>query len=97
MTEAKTESKPESSEARKPEDSKRQGALEAAIWKNEGAKGSFHTVSIKRNYKDERDGQWKSATTFREKDLPDLQKLATWAESRLEKLQDKDRDVEKAR
>ena len=92
-----TETKTQESEARKPEDSKRQGALEAAIWKNEGTKGSFHTVSIKRNYKDERDGQWKSTNTFREKDLPDLQKLATWAESRLEKIQDKDREAEKTR
>jgi hypothetical protein len=91
-----TETKTQESEAKKPEDSKRQGALEAAIWKNEGSKGAFHTVSIKRNYKDER-GEWRSTNTFRDKDLPDLQKLATWAESRLEKLQDKDREGEKSR
>ena len=82
---------------RKPEDSKRQGALEAAIWKNQGQNGTFHTITLKRSYKDERDGQWKSTNNLRAQDLADLQKLATWAGARLEKLQEKDREGEKTR
>ena len=50
------------------------GAVSATIWKNTaqsktGKEISFDTISLSRNYKDDKD-EWKSTNTLRINDLP---------------------------
>ena len=58
----------------KPVKTYRAGAISAKIWENQSVKADgsvavFHTVSLDRSYQD-KDGSWKSATSFRIADLP---------------------------
>ena len=39
-----------------------------SVWENEGAKGSFHTFTVQRVYKDS-EGNWKTSATLRNSDL----------------------------
>jgi len=53
------------------------GAVSATIWKNEfsgkdGQKGSYHTVSLQRSYKDKQ-GNWQNTSSLRINDLPKAQ------------------------
>jgi hypothetical protein len=43
-------------------------SITASIWKNEGEKGAFYTVTITRSYKTT-DGTWKRADSFSLNDL----------------------------
>ncbi len=46
------------------------GAVQVAIWENDGKEGAkFNTVSIQRSYKD-KDGEWKSSNSLNTSDLP---------------------------
>lgn len=49
------------------------GAVSAAVFRNETEKDgktiAYHTVSLQKRYTD-KDGKWKSATSFRIEDLP---------------------------
>ena len=58
----------------RPERSIRYGAVEAAIWRNQGESGDFHNTTFTRHYKAGED--WKQTDSFREIDLPSLSKLA---------------------
>jgi hypothetical protein len=48
------------------------GSLQLAVWANErevdGAKRTFHTMTLERNYKDEND-EWQKTTQLRARDL----------------------------
>ena len=54
--------------SKKPVHSVRLGRIEAAIWANEGSKGTFHNVTVTRSYKDGDD--WKQSDSFGRDDLP---------------------------
>jgi hypothetical protein len=58
----------------------RVGLVKAAIWKNDGANGSWHSTTFERIYKD--GDEWKSSPSFGRDDLLVLAKLAdqvhTW-------------------
>jgi hypothetical protein len=61
-------------ENNKPEKKFRAGAIQAAVWRNEGQdkdgqKTNFATISMERGYKD-KEGNWKSTTSLRINDLP---------------------------
>ncbi len=57
-----------------PEKKFKAGAVEATIWANEfekdGKKGIYKSISLSRNYKDRRTGDWKQTNSFRTNDLP---------------------------
>ncbi len=59
----------ESGSQKGPEKKFRAGAVSATIWKNEGEKGSYNTISLERGYKD-KNGQWQKTNSFRANDLP---------------------------
>ena len=52
-----------------PEHKFKAGAVEVAVWKNEGENGDFNSVSIHRSYKD-KEGNWQSTNSFKANDLP---------------------------
>lgn len=54
------------------------GNLSAAIWKNDGDKGPYHTVTFSRFYKDA-SGQLRDTNTMRSSDLLKLAHLASHA------------------
>jgi hypothetical protein len=56
----------------------RLGRIVAAIWRNEGEKGTFHNVSVSRLYRTEA-GEWKRAESFGRDDLPLVAKVADQA------------------
>ena len=46
------------------------GAIQVAIWQNEGKEGAqYNTISIDRRYKDKNE-QWKSSNSLRINDVP---------------------------
>ena len=65
-------------ETRKPIENIRVGNVQAAVWENQGEKGSFLTASFSRSY--EKDGQWHKAYDFSPAQLADLQRAAREAE-----------------
>lgn len=46
----------------------RAGAVSAAVWENQGEKGSYATISLQRSYKDKE--EWKNTSSLRVNDLP---------------------------
>jgi len=56
-----------------PEKKFRAGAIAATVWKNQGQGKdgivNYSTISLERGYKD-KNGAWKSTTSFRINDLP---------------------------
>ena len=51
------------------------GQVSAALWENDitaknGNKATILKASIQRRYKDEKDGQWKSSTSFSRNEIP---------------------------
>ncbi len=58
-------------EKRRPEQSFRAGAISASVWVNTTKEGDkeYRTVTFERRYQD-KDGQWKSASSLRLNDLP---------------------------
>jgi hypothetical protein len=55
------------------------GHVRAAIWKNDGSNGPWHSVTVERSYKDGE--EWKSSTSFGRDDLLVLAKIADQAHS----------------
>jgi len=73
------------------------GAVSAAIFKNEGANGSFHTATTERTYKD--GDEWKTTTSYGIKDLAALAAVAQQALGKcleLDNAEDEDRGLEEA-
>jgi hypothetical protein len=66
-------------EKRKPVQSFRYGAIEAAIWANDTGNGTIYNVTFARRYKDGE--EWKSSDFFGRDDLLVLAKLADQAHS----------------
>lgn len=56
---------------KKPVFKSRSGVIDCAVWKQEGEKGDFLTVSIIRSYKDGE--EWKQTNSFRINDIPVIQ------------------------
>lgn len=83
----------ETNEPRRPEDTLREGPLKAAIWRNEGENGAYHSVTVARTYKD-RDGNLQDTQSFRPKDMLGLSELARQAHHTAHNL---DREVFKER
>ena len=66
---------------RQPEKTFRIGRLSATIWLNEGNEGSkFYGVEIVRNYKD-KDGNWKTTSSYNLDELLNVSMLAQRAEA----------------
>jgi hypothetical protein len=57
----------------KPVHKIRDGAIDISIWKNEGDKGVWYSVTARRSYK--KDDQWKDADSYGQDDLLVLAKL----------------------
>jgi hypothetical protein len=67
-------------DTKKPEKTFRIGRLSATIWLNEGNEGTkFYSVDIVRNYKD-KDGNWKTTSSFSHDELLNVAILAKRAE-----------------
>jgi hypothetical protein len=64
--------------------------VSAAIWKNEGSKGSFYSVTFERTYKD--GDQYKSSSSFTSDHLLTVAKIADIAHSEILRLRGADRE-----
>lgn len=58
----------------RPVENLREGPLKAAIWRNEGENGAYHSVTVARTYKD-KDGELRDTNSFRAKDMLGLSEL----------------------
>jgi hypothetical protein len=65
--------------AMKPAHKIRSGGLEVAIWRNEGEKGPWYSVTMSRSYK--QGEKWKQADSYAADDLLLLAKLLDQAHS----------------
>lgn len=74
-----TSSKETTSIKEKPVHHERDGALEVAVWRREGEKGPFYSVTMSRSYK--QSDEWKHADSFGQDDLLPLSKLLDQAHS----------------
>jgi hypothetical protein len=67
--------------------------VEAAIWRNRNTEGDpFYAVTFARVYRD-REGQWKSSSSFNTDDLLTLAKAADLAHSKIVELRVADRQA----
>jgi hypothetical protein len=66
-------SKTTSDKASKPAHKLRDGAIEVAIWRNEGEKGVWYSVTATRSFK--QGEEWKQTDSFGQDDLLALAKL----------------------
>ena len=57
----------------KPAHKLRDGVLEVAVWRNDGDKGPWYSVTTSRSYK--QDDEWKQTDSFGQDDLLALAKL----------------------
>jgi hypothetical protein len=65
--------KSKTEKGRKPVHKLRDGAIELAIWKNDGEKGPWYSVTHRRNYK--QNDEWKESDSYGQDDLLTLAKL----------------------
>jgi len=65
--------KTKADKARKPVHVVKDGAIEVAVWKNDGDKGPFYTVTHRRSYK--KGDEWKESDSYGKDDLLVLAKL----------------------
>jgi hypothetical protein len=63
----------------KPAHKIRSGAIEVAVWRNDGENGPWYSVTMSRSYK--KDMEWKQADSFGQDDLLLLAKLLDQAHS----------------
>lgn len=74
------------------------GAVRAAIWQNDTAKGRFYDISFERLYRN--DKTWEISRDFRARDLLLLAKVAmdahTWAYTQMQKDREKFQESESA-
>ncbi len=75
----------------RPEQSLRYGAVEAAIWRNNGENGDYLNTTVTRHYRQEE--EWKQTESFREQDLPTLSKIAADAHSAIQSIKAGDREA----
>nr|WP_319517142.1 hypothetical protein [uncultured Cohaesibacter sp.] len=64
-----------SDDVKRPVDKLNDGNLKASIWENESEKGTFHSVSFARTYRD-KDGNLADTNHFSKNDLLKLSRLA---------------------
>ncbi|MCC2643370.1 MAG: uncharacterized protein K0S45_3783 [Nitrospira sp.] len=62
-------------EIKKPAQTFRNGAIQAAVWENTGRDGTFYSVTFSRSYKDIEDS-WRNTTSFNASDLESLANVA---------------------
>ena len=78
-----TATKPTATETNKPPVARlRIGLINASIWERATDKGTFHSVSFERRYKDAA-GNWQTTHSFDTSDLLALAKLADQAHTKL--------------
>ena len=65
--------------ARRPERTFKQGGVEVSIWKNHGEKGDMYNTTIRNSSKDDKSGEWKETTSFSPTDLAVLAQLSIQA------------------
>lgn len=70
---------------RKPDETLRDGALKAVIWRNEGENGAFFSVTLAKTYKDDR-GQYQDTHSFSAGDLLRVSELSRQAYGRVNEL-----------
>lgn len=70
---------------KRPVETLRDGAVKAAIWKNEGENGAFFNVTVARTYKD-KDGDLHDSDSFSGTQLLRLARLAEKAYERTAEL-----------
>ena len=51
------------------------GAIRVSIWRNEGDKGAWYSVTCRRRYKDKANDEWKDSYSYGQDDLLALAKL----------------------
>ncbi|MAW61969.1 MAG: hypothetical protein CMJ94_14225 [Planctomycetes bacterium] len=71
--------------ANQPIDTLRDGSIRAAIWKNEGEKGPFFSVTLTRTFQDEA-GNYQDSTSFSGTQLLRVSRLAGRAYDRVGEL-----------
>lgn len=81
------------SDPKKPVDHLRDGQLKAAIWENQSEKGTFHSVTFAKNYRDN-EGNIKDTNRF---SGTDLLKLSRLAEQSYDRTQELSRDASRSR
>ncbi|MEM9765182.1 MAG: hypothetical protein AAF968_22225 [Pseudomonadota bacterium] len=74
---------------RKPEDTLRDGALKATIWRNQSEKGDYFSANFSKTYRDER-GEFRDTQSFSAGDLLRVSELGRRAHNRIRDLK---RDV----
>lgn len=66
----------------KPEQKFQAGGISASVWKNEnivnGEPRTMHSVTLQKRYKD-KSGEWKTSTSFNDRDLPNAVVVLTKA------------------
>ena len=78
-----TATKPAATDTNKPPVARlRIGLINASIWERATDKGTFHSVSFERRYKDAA-GNWQTTHSFDTSDLLALAKLADQAHSKI--------------
>jgi len=71
--------KGEKAKPRRPVFNAKYGAVEAAVWQNDGEKGAWFATTFKRSY---RDGEeWKESDSYGERDLLSLARCALDAQA----------------
>ena len=68
----------------KPAATLRYGSISAAIWQNQGDKGSFYSVTFQRSYKEGE--SFKNVQSFGREDLLLVAKLADLAHTKIHEL-----------
>ncbi len=66
------------------------GGVSAAIFRNEGEEGAFHTATIERSYKD--GDEWKTTNSFGTKNLAALSAVSQQATAKVLELDEDERD-----
>lgn len=76
--------------ASQPEDTLRDGNLKSTIWKNQGDKGAFFSVTLTRSYQDDADN-WHETDSFSGTQLLRIAHLAGRAYDRVTELRQQER------
>ncbi|MEO1476656.1 MAG: hypothetical protein AAFS13_09775 [Pseudomonadota bacterium] len=75
----------------KPITTLRDGSIKAAIWRNEGEKGPWYSVTITRIYTDDASGKVQETNSFSNGELLKVAHLATRAYDAVARLKDQDK------
>jgi len=85
MTNATSKNSKTKESAKPPVAKIRIGLLSASIWERTTDKGTFHTVTFERRYRDAK-GEWHGTQSFDKSNLLTLAKLADQADSEIARL-----------